>query len=55
MDDQHRTPEEQAGMSDAEQEQFPDLTKRQLDRRLWFWGTALVVLMIVIVVMAIRT
>jgi len=53
--DEHRTAEEQAGMSDAEMEKFPDLTTRQLNRRLWLWGTALVVLMIVIVVMAIRT
>jgi hypothetical protein len=47
-----RTPDEQAGMSDAEQERFPDLTNPPLDRRLWFWGTALVVL---VIVMAIRT
>ena len=52
MTDQ-RTPEEQAGMSDAEMEQFPDLSRGQLDRRLWLWGTALVVLIIVIVVMTI--
>ena len=40
-------------MSDAEQERFPDLTTGQLDRRLWVWGTALVVLVVVIVVMTI--
>jgi len=54
MTDQ-RTPEEQAGMSDQEIERFPDLSNRQLNRRLWFWGTALAVLVIVIVVMAIRS
>jgi len=41
-------------MSDAEVEQFPDLTKDQLDRRILVWGTALVVLVLVIVVMVIR-
>ena len=42
-------------MSDAEQERFPDLTKKQLDRRLIGWSLALVVLMLVIIVMAIWT
>jgi len=54
MKDQ-RTPEEQAGMSDAELERFPDLTKWQLNRRLIFWSAALVILMLVIVVMVIRS
>jgi hypothetical protein len=49
-----RTPEEQAGMSDAERERFPTLTKRQLDRRIVLWSLALVVLVVVIVVMVIR-
>ena len=40
-------------MSDQEIERFPDLTNRQLNRRLWVWGTALVVLVVVIVVMTI--
>jgi hypothetical protein len=48
-----RTPEEQAGMSEAEQKRFPGLTTGQLNRRLWVWGTALVVLVIVIIVMTI--
>lgn len=50
-----RTPEEQAGMSDQEIKRFSNLTNRQLNRRIWFWGTALVVLMVVIVVMTIRS
>ncbi len=40
-------------MSDQEIDRSPDLSNRQLTRRLWVWGTALVVLIIVIIVMTI--
>ena len=53
MADQRTPEEEQAGMSDQEIKRFPGLSNRQLNRRLWFWGTALVVLVIVIVVMTV--
>jgi hypothetical protein len=50
----HRTPEEQAGMSKAEQERFPKLTTGQLNRRLIGWSLALVIMILIIIVMVIR-